>query len=257
MLHFLLKPRAKNIAHRYIRTIAEEKDYFWIRFHGLDDGLAWPTVYPLSDLFQVVAETFDRSDWHRYTCWCTPVCDDDIVVDIGAAEGLFALSVVRRCRRVFVIEPNPVFMLSLQQTYRTFPKDKVVLIPCAVGKEEGNVELCSHSISSAVQPSRLGSVAMRSLDHIFPEPERVTFIKADLEGYEMDMLQSARNLIRRCRPKMAIACYHQANNAEDMARFVTSLVPQYRYFIKGITQFDGKPVMIHFWISEREMCKKA
>lgn len=32
--------------------------------------------------------------------------------------------------------------------------------------------------------------------------------------------------------------------------FVEELAPEYKYYLKGISQFTGKSVMIHFWVPD-------
>jgi len=40
----------------------------------------------------------------------TTVTEEDIVVDCGAAEGLFGFLVIDRCEKLLLIEPLPVFL---------------------------------------------------------------------------------------------------------------------------------------------------
>jgi hypothetical protein len=66
----------------------------------------------------------------------------------------------------------------------------------------------------------------------------------------MEMLKGAKTTIQRNRPKIAITSYHTENVATEIIREIKSYVPEYQYYVKGIFQEMGKPVMIHFWINE-------
>lgn len=85
-----------------------------IKFKGLNDKLLWHKDLDMNGIYQVSAETFDKSDWHCYEHYGTTVEARDVVVDVGAAEGLFSLTAVGRCKKAYIVEPNPLFFDSLQ-----------------------------------------------------------------------------------------------------------------------------------------------
>jgi len=66
LARFLVKPANTAIARKFIRQIKEVGDYLEVTFTEINDLLYWPRQLPLAHLYQVVAETFDRSDWHYY-----------------------------------------------------------------------------------------------------------------------------------------------------------------------------------------------
>jgi len=198
----------------------------------------------------VTAETFDIDDWHYYEYKNTKVLDDDIVVDCGAGEGLFSLSVIERCKKIIIIEPNDIFYCALEKTFRKYIPQNAKLFKFAVGDKDSVVKLSDHCLSSSIIKVSEGNTKMTTLDNLLysKERERITYIKADLEGYELKMLKGALHIIRDFRPKMAITCYHQANNHGEIIKFVRKVVPEYKYYLKGISQFTGKPVMVHLWV---------
>lgn len=63
-------------------------------------------------------------------------------------------------------------------------------------------------------------VPVVSLDHSI---SKVTFIKMDIEGSELMGLQGAKNLIRRCRPKLAICVYHKSEDYREIFDYVNQL----------------------------------
>lgn len=246
---FLKKPKVKSIGSRYITNISYFDGFIVVSFHRIGDKLYWPRKYNINNLYQVSAETFDKNDWHYYEYKTTKVLNGDIVLDLGAAEGLFSLSIIKRCKKVIIIEPNNLFYHALEKTFRKYIPQKVELFKYAVGDKDSVVELINHSISSSIIEAG-GNVKMTTLDNLLHNKGRITYIKADLEGYEMNMLKGASHIIRDYRPKMAISCYHQENDYREIINLVKELVPKYKYHLKGITHYTGKPVMIHFWIPD-------
>jgi hypothetical protein len=76
----------------------------------------------------------------------------------------------------------------------------------------------------------------------------LTYLKADLEGFELAMLRGAERTISRYRPKLAITTYHRADHASEIAAFLRRVEPRYRILTKGIDAVTGSPVMLHAWV---------
>ncbi len=64
------------------------------------------------------------------------------------------------------------------------------------------------------------------------ENDKVTFLKADIEGYEMKMLRGAENLIKNNKPKLAISIYHKPQDLFEIALYIKNLVPEYKIAIR-------------------------
>lgn len=85
--------------------------------------------------------------------------------------------------------------------------------------------------SMALEETPYGDIATVSLDdHL--AGDRVTFIKADVEGMEMDLLAGAANTISNFRPKLAICVYHYPSDIPDITSSIQSLVPEYRFALR-------------------------
>jgi FkbM family methyltransferase len=60
------------------------------------------------------------------------------------------------------------------------------------------------------------------------EIEHATFIKMDVEGHEAKILQGARRLIAKSKPRLAITGYHFADDLLDIVQLVREIEPAYR-----------------------------
>ena len=76
---------------------------------------------------------------------------------------------------------------------------------------------------------------------------RIDFIKADVEGGEIDLICGAEDTIRKFKPAISIAVYHEPENANKVAEFVAGLAVGYTIRVKGIIDIDKvpRPVMVH------------
>lgn len=246
-LRLMVKPRVEKHARQYIKSVLQHEGFLAISFDAIEDTLFWPQEYDHASLCQVSTEIFDNKDWHYYEVPDTRVDNNDVVVDIGAAEGLFALSVVSRCRKVIVLEPDTIFFKALQKTFASYQDSgRARLVNMAISDSEGSGSIVLNGLSSCIDDSQKGSTRIAPLDIILQDELKIDYIKADIEGFEMNMLRGARETIKKHRPKMAITCYHGGNDYKEMIQFVLSICPDYRYYVKGITQYDGRPVMVHF-----------
>jgi len=247
LIKFLLKPTVSKIADRYIKSIEKNDAWIVVSFKQMDQKLFWPKEYPVSGIYQVVSETFDRDDWHYYQKTGTLIRDGEVLLDIGAAEALFSLTVMDKCEKIILIEPNDHFTRSLEKTFDAVP-DKVRIIRTAVGNKDGEISFNLDSLSGKISAeANQNKKPITTIDHLLLDEPKITYLKADLEGFELEMLQGAEKLIKKHKPKIAITSYHIENDANQIISLIKSYVPTYHYYVKGINHVGGKPVMIHFW----------
>jgi hypothetical protein len=84
-------------------------------------------------------------------------------------------------------------------------------------------------------------ISVTPLDVEVNEP--VTFIKMDLEGWELPALSGSREHILRDRPKLAIAVYHRPSDFWGVFEFVTGLRPDDRVYLRHYTEGWSETVM--------------
>ena len=102
---------------------------------------------------------------------------NDVVLNIGAGAGLYALLSAPICRHVYVIEPilTEVLLRNIRQSKF---KDKITVLDYAFGKD-GYIE-CSYWGKQIKIKSKSIQTILNELD---PAP---TYIKCDCEGCEFD-----------------------------------------------------------------------
>jgi FkbM family methyltransferase len=248
LIAFLMKPKIKTIAKRCINTI-EQKEDIEINFHNFNDVFHWPISFSLDRLDQVIAETFDKNDWHYYQKEKTIVEKGEIILDIGTAEGLFPLTVIDNCKHVYMVEPSKIFIDCLKKTFVNH-LDKVTLFNVAVGNEDGIIPFDENSLDGKVavdNDDNTYKITISKIDTLLKN-KKITYLKADIEGFELEMLKGAVETIKKNKPKIAITTYHTQNNPDEIIALIKGFVPEYNYYVKGIYEKTPKPVLIHFWI---------
>lgn len=143
----------------------------------------------------------------------------DTVIDIGANLGYYARPLARLtgpAGKVYAVEPMPPVLRVLRRNLGRCPN--VEILPYALGTEEREIRMAN---DSARETGYLGtgrnfvndggrtagvefSAPMRRGSELFAALERLDFIKCDIEGYEVVVMNEMRPLIEKFRPTVLI-----------------------------------------------------
>lgn len=126
---------------------------------------------------------------------------DSVVVDVGAAEGLFALNYVREARQVYLFECEQRWLRPLEKTFAPFG-DKVKIVNKFVSDRT-----CGRKMRLSDALSRL-------------PPEAPLFIKLDVEGAERQILGASIDFLKHRKTKIACCAYHRQDDAEVLLRLL-------------------------------------
>lgn len=128
-------------------------------------------------------------DWDKFD----RLNKQDIVIDIGAHVGFFAVPVGYLVKRVIAFEPAPANYTLLERNI-TLNKGNVHPQDCAIGTDIGITTLnlgvqgtTGHSITNAKRGGVSVRVACRSIQDVIGQ-YRPTVLKLDCEGAEWDIL---------------------------------------------------------------------
>lgn len=170
---------------------------------------------------------------------------DSVVLDIGGNEGAFtalALASTRQAR-VIAFEPHPGTHARLAARFGGEPR--VGVVNAAVGADAGTLRLydypdgdgSGHATLLAGVIDRPGGGEARAHDvtvttlDAHPLPGRVRFVKIDVEGYELAVLQGARRVLAEHRPDVVLLEFNEMNaTAKTFFTDVAAALPGYRAY---------------------------
>jgi FkbM family methyltransferase len=167
----------------------------------------------------------------------------DQCIDIGAHLGYFTLELSRLAGdngHVYAIEPMSKFFRTLESLIRKRRTRNVTLGQYAMGGEDGYVEMGIPRVNKVKKFAYARAVRyntfleyvesekVRNLrgDEYFGHLQRIDFIKADVEGLELAVLESFREIIRKHRP--VILC--ELGDPQERARLLELLGSGYRMY---------------------------
>jgi FkbM family methyltransferase len=95
---------------------------------------------------------------------------------------------------------------------------------------------------SCIQPAGNTDINAVSLDEELAG-QRVTFIKMDIEGAELNALKGAETTIRNQRPKLAICVYHKPEDIITIPEFIINLDINYKLYLRHQTLYSSDTVL--------------
>ncbi len=179
----------------------------------------------------------------------------DFVIDAGGCWGdtaLYFASKVDSTGRVFSFEFIPenirIWEKNIMENKRI--SDIVELIDKPLWGEAGvKVFYKDKGPGSIVSfndfDGSTGSTETQTIDKMVEENDvkRIDLIKMDIEGAEFNALQGAMKTIRRFRPKLAIAIYHDLEDFSRIPLWISELNLGYKFYLDHFTIHQEETIL--------------
>ena len=160
-----------------------------------------------------------------------------LTIDVGGNSG-YQTYFHANFNHVVTYEPVPELFKVLSENLRGLEK-KVTLINKAVSEQSStitlHVDVQRLSMTSRIPLVESTPINVESVSLDDEEYENVGFIKIDVEGFELDVLEGAKQTIDKCRPTMMVEVYQPwcdkvGFDCEEIFDFFDSRNYQIKYF---------------------------
>ncbi len=146
----------------------------------------------------------DQSSAHCYFNFIPSDSKKNCIVDIGAAEGIFALKLIDQVDECILVETEQSWLTALEHTFRPYA-DKVTI--------------CNKFVSDVNDDHHI------SMDNLIQD-KRVDIVKIDVDGNEYKLFQGFEGELKRKSVGQILLCvYHDVDDYETY----TSLLHSYGY----------------------------
>lgn len=129
------------------------------------------------------------------------LCEEDVVYDVGANAGAYAVFAVGCGANVIAFEPVPQAFRRLRENVElNSAVGPITTLNCAVGGEAGRLRMTTglgtgnHMLRSGESVPSV-EVAVVTLDEVVRNHPMPTFLKVDVEGHELEVLKGANRIL--------------------------------------------------------------
>lgn len=127
--------------------------------------------------------------------------EHSVVLDAGAAEGIFALSVIDKADKIYLVESDEVWIEALRYTFEDCIQKVVFVNRYLSDKNDDN----NITVDGLIKKDRLD------------------FIKMDIEGAELSALYGAVGTLTEQNCKLDICVYHREQDESDISSFLKKI----------------------------------
>lgn len=196
----------------------------------------------------------------------------DVALDVGGCWGDTALWLAHHVGpdgAVHTFEPTPKNRALLERNLDLNPelRERVTVWDDALGPLAGETLWVRDAVSAGAQPQAdaavlgdgangIETVELRTetIDALLARSAlpRVDFLKVDVEGADVGVLEGAAETLREHRPRLALACYHKPDDLVRFPELVESLGLAYRWYLQCSTMTQVDTVLFGVPVGRRQ-----
>ena len=173
--------------------------------------------------------------------------DDEVLIDAGAYIGDSIYDFIKhtdgRFRKIYSFEPSIINYSHLVSNKNMLPyPHKLAFVHAAIGNQNGHVEFFNNPRSAGYSGSRISdyskgcisndTVPIVKLDD-YNFSEKITFIKMDIEGAEIDALKGSERILKTIMPKLAISVYHKPDDILEVPLLIKRINNNYKIYLRA------------------------
>ena len=172
----------------------------------------------------------------QYFSSICPLFENEVFVDCGGFDGDTTERFIKNCpeyNKVWFFEPSTNNMNIAKDRLRN--ERDIIFIDKGVSNSKDRLKF-NATAGSASAISEFGGVDIEVTTIDGEINEHVSFIKMDLEGWELNALKGAQSRIKTDHPRLAIAVYHRASDFWKIPKLVLSFRGDYDVYLRHYTE---------------------
>ncbi len=174
--------------------------------------------------------------------------DEEIFVDAGCYDLGTTYDFAKLCgglKKVYAFEPDPKnyenCLKRLEREKESFPE--ISLFPYGTWSCSSKLPFASTADGCAHIGEGKCTIKTAAIDDVVDVHDKITFIKMDVEGAELESLKGAEKIIKRDKPKLAICIYHKPEDIVTLPLYMKALVYEYKFYLRSYSNADNEMVL--------------
>lgn len=143
----------------------------------------------------------DPESPHCYTAKGFELKQDDVLLDVGSAEGIFTLTNIIRLKKAYLFEREPEWLEALEATFKPWG-NKVEIISKFVSDVNDEENICIDTF-------------------LRDKVDIPNMIKIDVEGAEDRVLRGMEQTIKQHHPAIALCTYHKQHDYDKFNAYLS------------------------------------
>lgn len=223
-------------------VICTTKYYQDTESYLLSNGIADIDIIDIREFFICgTGDDYFYEDFLQYN-------EEEIFIDAGCCDLGTTVDFAKLCKglqKVYAFEPDAANYEECTRRIEREKKDlpEIVMLPYGTWSEK--TELYFAATADGCSHIGEGDTVIQAvaIDDIVDDCDRVTFIKMDVEGAELESLKGAQKVIKRDRPKLAVCIYHKPEDMVTLPLYIKALVPEYKFYLRSYSNYENEMVL--------------
>ena len=171
---------------------------------------------------------------------------EDIVVDAGAYDGdsiwrFISWNDSHGYEKIVGCEPDYSNYLLCCENCKINKKIQIYNVGVGSKDEDVGFEMTANS-GAFFSSNSANRVRVNTIDNLC-KGQKVSFIKMDVEGYELSALEGAVETIKKNHPRLAICVYHRKEDLDNVISYLLKVDPTYKFFIRTYSNIYMETVL--------------
>lgn len=165
--------------------------------------------------------------------------ENEVFVDAGVMDLGTSLRFIGRCKKeniqnfkIHAFEPEKAAYQKCIDMQKKMPEVNLHLHRVGLWSEDTMLHFSEEENGA----SKITGAETGTFIHVVPldrcVSDKVTFIKMDIEGAELEALKGSREIIHKHRPRLAVCIYHKKEDLVDIPMYIKELVPEYKLYVR-------------------------
>lgn len=166
--------------------------------------------------------------------------NDEVFVDVGSLDAKTSVQFSKwsgKFKKIYCIEPDKENIKKcICNISENRLDDKTQMVKSGAWSVDGELYINSlgngmSCVETENNSINCDKIKVNRLDTILKN-EKVTYIKMDIEGAELEALYGAKRIISEQRPKLAISIYHRPEDIVELSHLIMKYNDSYKFYLR-------------------------